>query len=469
LTVNHLPDEVLLEIFDSHRQGIDPYDHQWRKGHVWIILAHVCRKWRAVVFASASRLDLGVTVGPEKPDHIKTILSGPLPILIEYKCPLREITGSALWRMRAALRHHDRVRQIAFEGGWANFDKLFKATNRSFPILESLILEFRCNGEVKIPDTFLRGPDLSVLHLRRLELNNVSLTSVSGFLLSATALTDLYLVINTAFSSSTETSLLACLQGMPCLGHLDLCIFSSPLDPPSQPTPKYIVPLSKLTRFHYTGTCLFLGTLVAGLSAPSLRDVNINYYLATDWPPFVQLSRFISEVEERYHAVHATFEGWDFHFSLLTQSEYIGHCNPRFKLGSVSYCSPESIAQMSNELSPMLTTVEQLRVTFDGFAVHIRLDNIPWRRLLQQFSNLKALRTDGVDGAKSYYIARSLLQDHEGLSDDLAFLPSLEEIVVGKDPSSTDESQCGRELAALQSFISARQQAGRPVKLSFGP
>jgi hypothetical protein len=55
-------------------------------------------------------LDLGVTLGPEKPDHIETILSGPLPILIGYKCLYREITGSALWRMDAAIRHHDRVR-----------------------------------------------------------------------------------------------------------------------------------------------------------------------------------------------------------------------------------------------------------------------------------------------------------------------------------------------------------------------
>lgn len=59
-TINHLPGEVVLEIFDSYRQDVDPYNHQWRGKHVWVILAHVCRKWRAVVFASASRLDLGV-------------------------------------------------------------------------------------------------------------------------------------------------------------------------------------------------------------------------------------------------------------------------------------------------------------------------------------------------------------------------------------------------------------------------
>src|SRR6267154_6383359 len=109
LAINHrLPDEVLLEVFDSYRQSISFYSHYWREKYAWFNLAHVCRRWRAVMFASSSRLDLIIIVGPEKPGHIKTILSGPLPILIDYSHlygPPVEITGSALWRLRAALRH----------------------------------------------------------------------------------------------------------------------------------------------------------------------------------------------------------------------------------------------------------------------------------------------------------------------------------------------------------------------------
>ena len=98
---------------------------------MWLDLAHVCRRWRAVIFASSSRLDLKITVGPKKPGHIETILrlSSPLPIFIEYKYLFGDITGSALWRMRAALRHRgDRVRGISFEGSNAGFKKFFRAT-----------------------------------------------------------------------------------------------------------------------------------------------------------------------------------------------------------------------------------------------------------------------------------------------------------------------------------------------------
>jgi hypothetical protein len=401
-------------------------------------------------------LDLSITVGPEKPGHIKAILSGPFPILVNYKGMYRDITGSALWRMRAALKQHrDRVREIAFEGTRANFDKFFAVTNCAFPVLESLVLRFRYGDEPKLPDTFLRGPNLSDLHLRRLTLNHFSLASVSGLLLSATALTDLFLIIDTAFSTSPEASLLACLQGMPYLRRLDLSISS---ESPSQPsTPQDIIPLPKLTRFRYDGHSVFLDALVAGLSAPSLRDVNIRFVDVIRLP-MVHLLRFINEIEERYHAAHVTFQHF-YHLWVLTQSEYISHCEPRFALRSPSG-SPESLMRMGSVLSTRLTIVEDLSVSFYETAE----DYIPWRRFYQQFPSVKALRTGGV---YNYCIARTLHQD-DGEPDDLAFLPALEEIDLGEN-SLSFEGEGGSQLAAFQPFVSARQQAGRPVKVFFGP
>ena len=72
-------------------------------------ISRSCVKGGALSFASSSRLDLSFIVGPENPSHIKTILSSPLQIVIEYKLFYGDITGSALWRMRAALRHRDRT------------------------------------------------------------------------------------------------------------------------------------------------------------------------------------------------------------------------------------------------------------------------------------------------------------------------------------------------------------------------
>jgi hypothetical protein len=257
LTINRLPDEVLLEIIDSYRQNLkifhryrlknDQYGDQWRKKYAWFNLAHVCRRWRSVVFASSSRLDLNIVVGPEKPSHIKTILSGHLPILIDYLClDLPDNTDSALWCMRAALRHRDRVREISLRGWDVIFGKIIRATNYYFPALESLVLRFPYSNKPDIPATFLRGPDRFDLPLRRLRLDGAHLASVSELLLSATALTDLTLTFaNTAvFDSPQGSFLLGCLQGMQSLRSLHLTFPRNSRDSQSQnSTPKEIVPL----------------------------------------------------------------------------------------------------------------------------------------------------------------------------------------------------------------------------------
>jgi hypothetical protein len=367
--------------------------------------------------------------------------------------------------MRTPLKHQDRIREIAFEGTSAWFDEFFKATNCPFPVLENLRLHRKYGDEVKLPDTFLGGPDLSYLHLRRLKLDSLPLSSISGILLSATALVNLSLLIDIAFSQSPETTLLACLQGMPRLRNLRLFITS---ESPSQPSTSQhtIVPLSKLTSFGYLGRSAFLDALVAGLSGPSLLDVSIAF-VNPDLSTIVQLPRFINEIEEHYHAFYLTFGNISvdkFRFSLLTKSEYINHCVPRFKLGPIRTCSSESIMPLSAVLSTKLVTVEVLHVTFEKEDAKVWEHLFPWRRFYQQFPSVKALRTESANVS---CVARTLLQGHEAPDGDLAFLPALEEIGLVDNPSLIYASEHGREVAAFQPFVSARQQAGRPVKVFF--
>jgi hypothetical protein len=444
--IDYLPDVVLLEIFDFYRRDIDPYD-QWREKYVWFNLTHVCSNWRAVMLASSSRLDLGIIVGPEKPDDISMILSGPLPIILDYKCRYKEITASPFVAC---------VRKITFEGTRGNFEDFFKVTDCAFPVLESLSLRSKYGDGLKFPDTFLGGPDPSNLHLRSLELTDVSFVSIPGFLLSITALADLSLAIDTASHPSSETSLLECLQGMRCMRSLKLSILSSSSS--SQPSvPKDIVPLPKLTQFRYDGESVFLDALMAGLSAPFLLEADIDL-LGGIQPRIVHLPRFINEIEECYPTAHVTFLR-GVRLSLLAPSEYISHCKPHF---AIMIHSPDSTIRMSEVLSMRLAIVEELRFTFKWTRMGYGWET--WRRFLQQFPSVKALRIEGATGS---CIARIFRQDHEEPDDDLTFLPALEEIEVGKTPSSTCKRQTRSWMAPLRPFISARQQAGRPVKVFF--
>jgi hypothetical protein len=357
---------VLLEVFDSYRQSID--EHQWKKKYAWFNLAHVCRRWRAAMFASSSRLDLNVVVGPEKPGHIKTILSGHLPILIDYShsYQARGITGSAIWRMRAALKHRDRVREISFGGRdfiFGIFGIFVKATSYPFPALKSLSLSFPHGYEPEIPATFLRGPDQSDLRLRRLRLYGGSVASVSGLLLSATALTDLTLRFTptnaAGFDPSAGSFLLACLRGMRCLHNLDLTTKFDFRDFPSQhSTSRDIVPLSKLTRFHYSGPSTFLNSFMSGLSAPSLQDAR--FALCINFP-LLYLSRVIDDVREEFRSISVSFDSMNvFHLVSSTHPGEIDHFDhlkkPSFRF-NVNY-SPYSINSINSTPSTKLAMAE---------------------------------------------------------------------------------------------------------------
>ena len=364
----------------------------WRKKYLWFNLTHVCRRWRAVVFASASRLDLTITLGPQGPDDIETTLPGSLQILVNYRYKDVPVTHSALWRLRSSLEHRDRVREIYLCGLNIWFDVFFEATKCSFPVLESLFLSNR-DLELKVPDAFL-GPDLSNLRLlRSLTLYNVSLASISRFLSFSTSLTDLALRVYFDLSPSEGMSLLATLQGMPCLCNLSLLhmyILSSSIDSSQPLIPKHTVTLSKLTSFYYNGSNVFLHALVAGLSAPSLRKVDF-HFRDPILSPILKLPQFINEIEEHYHAVQTYIDKWSWTFHLSFQrtlEDDLGQRELCFYLGSDRESFTGSLMRLSSALS---TTVEVLQVKFGVHdkAGYVWEDYIPWSRFYQHFPSVK--------------------------------------------------------------------------------
>jgi hypothetical protein len=427
------------------------------------------------MLASSSRLDLIITVGPQKPGHIQTILSSPLPIFLEYECWFEDdITGSALWRMRAALGQRDRVRGISFGGQIVSFQKFIRETNFHFPALESLILTFSLAYGLDIPATFFRGPDQSPLRLqrlRRLELYGASLVAVSGLLLSANALTDLTLhVIAPVMDPSQGTFFPFCLQSMQSLRSLHLTFPNDPRESQSQhwhSTPKDIVPLLNLTRVYYFGPTILLNDLMSGLSAPSLQDV---YIILCDLNlfPILHLPRFIDGLREQYRTVNMNFNRGsndDVCLSLLTHSGNIDHLKPSFRLLTNHF--PESIEPIasSSMSSTTLSTAEELALFFhDVTMVTEWQHDFPLREFLRLFRSVKVLRLDPFVPE----VALSLQQD-----DGEALLPILEQIELSvpqisrsiEGPNEEYQRRTAAELAAFEPFVSAREQTGCPVKI----
>ncbi len=388
----------------------------------------------------------------------------PLPIEINYSGQYGSAKSRDMGRMLAALKRPDRVRGIALTGSRTYFDKLFNAIGCPLPALESFALRQR-STELEIPDTFFEG---SNLRLRSLSLHPISLTSISRLLSSAPALTDLSLGINTKFDQTPIMSLLSDLQGMPCLRHLNLEIGRiSFLDDLAQPTkPKEVFSLSKLTSFRYHGDDEFLNNLLAVFSAPSLRNVDI-ILNDTTLRSIPHLTQFIDDIRGDYRAAQLVLEKKCFRLSLLVQEEYVDSRRVRSCLDRSLRSSHQNwIMQMSTAFSGKLSTIEELCiVTLDEVQ---RLDErILWREFLLKFPSIKVLRMQNVN---YLFVTRALSQlgDHGG-PFNRAFLGALEKIELCKSTFCTAETQLASQLASFQPFVSARQQAGRPVNVSIGP
>ena len=82
-----LPDDVLLNIFDFNvtvDDDIYEYSGVIEKTRIeeWIPLAHVCRRWRSVVFNSPLRLNLRLVCTPKTPARDTLDIWPPLPLII---------------------------------------------------------------------------------------------------------------------------------------------------------------------------------------------------------------------------------------------------------------------------------------------------------------------------------------------------------------------------------------------------
>ena len=102
-----LPDDVLLEIFDFYLdEGLEIDE--------WITLAHVCRRWRSVVFYSPRRLNLLLLCTPRTPARDSLDIWPPLPLIIDgmSASSYDDRDRTCVYNTIAALDHPDRVCEI---------------------------------------------------------------------------------------------------------------------------------------------------------------------------------------------------------------------------------------------------------------------------------------------------------------------------------------------------------------------
>ena len=458
-TFDILPDDVLLEFFNFYL-----VTYFCLRGRIkgWQVLAHVCRRWRSVVFQSPRRLNLRILCTPETPARDALNLWPPLPLVIYDP---RDIPRhkSGLDNIVAALEHNDRVCQI--ELGCYSSSELEYYTNsaamqKPFPELTHLQLHMYgfYRSQLIVPDLFLGG---NVPRLRSLELAGIPFPGLPKLLFSATHLVHLDLHFIPLYGYIPPEAMATSLSALTNLVYLGLR-FECPRPRPAldsrrlPPLTHSILP--SLTKIRFNGTSEYLEDILARIDAPRLDGLYITFFneVIFDTP---HLFQFISRIPalRTPQKGHIVFNSGDAAIKFQSQTSDSDALSVNI-LCTASDWQLSSIEQVcTSSLSPV-STLEDLYIFENRMNPPLwqgDAENTLWLEVLHPFAAVKNL-----------YLCEKIapriapaLQELVG-ARTTEELPALENIFLeGLQPS-------GPVQDGIEKFLTARQLTSRPIAVS---
>ncbi len=297
-TINVLPDNVLLEafIFCLRKPCESPFSCMF----VWHRLAHVCQRWRQIIFASPRRLDLQLLCTHGTPVRRNLGCWPAFPITIEYHVYWNPGNGKSLLpndedNVIAALEHPDRVRCVKLTLTSSLLEKVATVMQEPFPALTLLRLSSEDENMPNLPSAFLGG---SAPRLQEIYLEGIPFPTLPTLFLSASGLVNLQLhniPHNGYISPGAMVAGLAALTRLETLSiRFQSPIFRSKRWRRQPPLERVVLP--SLTLFGFRGDSEYLEDLVAQIDAPRLVFSRITYFnqLIIQVP---QLSQFVGRAE----------------------------------------------------------------------------------------------------------------------------------------------------------------------------
>ena len=404
--IETLSDDVLLEIFDSclvKNEEINP----WRDPDVdesdpydaWYTLAHVCQRWRYVVFASPRRLNLRLYCSKRRVREMLCVWPA-FPIVIWDSVNFLLDEDNII----AVLEHPDRVCEIQLRRLTSlQAEKLVPFMQKSFPALTKLHLEIDigllASDELMdllyLPDSFLDG---SAPHLRSLCLSSILFPALPNFLLSASNLVYLYLYAARFGYNSPE--MVAALSSLSKLKVMHIFFLESD-DPESEvpaPLPLTRSVLPALSILALDGDGEYLDDFVGRIDVPSINYLKVETaYRPIRSHDFFHLSQFIGRVE--------TFLAFDlarFHLSprgmdvILSSSRRTHGSRPsalRLKFSCVTDgLLPSLVEACKTSLLP-LSNIEKLQIFTPNsdWDLQSEFNTVQWLEIIRHFSAVKNL------------------------------------------------------------------------------
>ena len=451
MSINMLPDEVLLEIFDfCSLLDVDEWLYAWQT------LVHVCRQWRRVVFGSTRRLNLELVCSTETPAKDTLNVWPPLPLLVYAD----ESKTLGVDNVVAALERSDRVREISISISRSKSKDLWKAMQE--PVPELIFLDLKSNNEHESlsipPDSFLGGFAPS---LQSLNFQYVPYPGLPKLLLSTANLTELSLSIIPPSGYISPEAMATGFSALTRLESLTLDFKSSRPRPDRQsrrPPPPTRSVLPALTRFKFKGASMYLDHLVARIDVPRLNDFSIVFFdlLDHDTP---HLARFIHRTpySKAFGKAHINFYIDDaVMVNLSSQTFGRGELNLA-RLSAMPERCISYLTQVCTSSLPAIPTLEDLYIHGDRFQDWQNfIENHQWLGLLRAFIYVKNLYVS----EEFIPSVVSALQELVG-DQTTEVLPILQNIFLeGPQPS-------GPIQEGIQQFVAARQLTRHPITVSF--
>ena len=460
--IHNLDDDSLLQIFSYYR--LEEEDN-WNLRLKWRKLAHVCQRWRHLVFDSSSLLDMSLRLTNKSPS-IDTLCHLPsLPLVIDYSH--ESWVGRARTRkyednIHLGLQRHGRVCRVALRAPSSSLRILLEPMNNPFPRLGDLSLSSTTTEELSpvLPET-LRAP-----FLRSLALHGIGLPKGLSLLSSMISLSTLTLThIPDSFYFSPGC-LVTQLQGLYCLEELSIG-FASPIPLPSSeeqllPSPIPPVTLPALKRLTFQGVSVYLENLVAQINTPLLEQLVLTLFFELAFT-LVNLAEFIRRTERFRCLITRVI------FNKDGVSIDVDHYEQRVIGKSSLYINvncetldwrTDSAAQVCSALGNVLSAVEELTLDLDANAMpsfwEIALDSTVWLELLLPFTGVKKLHI-------GFSLMLELSQALESVPGELILelLPELRELEV--------QLEFDHAKKVFSAFVEIREFLGRPIHLSALP
>ena len=477
-SIHILDDNSLLHLFYLYRSlllGEDDGGDRFKKGirpwvfeSWWYKLAHVCQRWRNLIFWSASYLDISFVCTNRTSVADMLAHSPPLPLVIDYCEEYGGITTEDEDGAILALTQRDRVRCVRLFVPITNLPKLIVVIKDEYPILEYLIIWCRVwdNTTVFIfPDT-LHAP-----HIRQLTLAGFALPIGCRLLTTVARLVTLFLVMNSSSTYFHPNTLLQWLSFMPQLETLMISFLYTVPNPDvemqlAHPPVMTPVTLPNLHRFWFQGHISYMEPLVHYITpCPEKLELDFSHDFSNQsvfsFPPLVRFMNTTDSQNLKFECVKFKFSEWHVSVVVYPRGE-AGKCFFSVTVNGTGLdfdWQASSVTQISNSFSQIFSTVGRLTLELeDGEdswssdehkVEHNGFNRIEWRRLLRSFSKVKTLCIDNrfIEG-----VSRCLELDVE-------LLPELQELKYSWN------GRPGPTGVAFTPFIDARWNAGRPITL----